>query len=199
VGSLQELPVTADVFDQGRAVLIEEGRLKNLGSRAGMRHSFCGIWARGPRRREESLMRRQIGLLSLVGTFGLLGAAVAQTPSPPAVGAAFDGTYRFVSSAKVNATYVARNGQMGPCPDRRAGPLHVVKGKAHYTNATGYRLTGTVGPQGELAMRVVAPPNTGNAGSHPIDIIVNGTIDGTGTAHARQSSNSCSYDFTWRK
>ena len=144
-------------------------------------------------------MRTQIGLLSIVGFFGLLAAADAQIPSPSTAGVAFDGTYRFVSSAKVNATYVARNGQMGPCQYRRAGPLHIAKGKAHYTTATGYRLTGTVGPQGELALRVVAPPNTSNAGSHPIDIIANGTIDGTGTARARQSGGSCSYNFVWRK
>jgi hypothetical protein len=46
----------------------------------------------------------------------------------------------------------------------------------HYTSATGYRLTGTVGPQGELAMHVLAPPNASNAGSAPIDLIVNGTL-----------------------
>jgi hypothetical protein len=69
----------------------------------------------------------------------------------------------------------------------------------HYTSATGYRLTGTVGPQGELAMHVLAPPNASNAGSAPIDLIVNGTIDGSGTARARQISHSCSYDFVWKK
>jgi hypothetical protein len=74
-----------------------------------------------------------------------------------------------------------------------------VKGQARYTAATGYKLRGTIGPQGELAMRVLAPPNSSNAGSRPIDIIVNGTIDGTGTARVRQSGGSCSYDFVWRK
>jgi hypothetical protein len=127
--------------------------------------------------------------------FGMLAAAAAQaqTPSP------YDGTYRFVSSAKLNATYVARNGRTGPCPDRRAGPLHIVNGQAHYTTATGYKLRGTVGPQGQLAMRIVAPPNSSNAGSAPLDIIVNGKLDNTGTARVRQTSNSCSYDFVWQK
>jgi hypothetical protein len=142
-------------------------------------------------------MRRRIGLLWIVGFFGLVAVADAQTPAPAR--GPFDGTYRFVSSAKVNSTYVTRNGRTGPCPDRRTGPLHVANSKARYTTATGYKLRGTVGSQGELAMRVLAPPNSSNAGSAPIDLIVNGTIDGVGTVHARQSSHSCSYDFVWQK
>jgi hypothetical protein len=144
-------------------------------------------------------MRRHIGLLSIVGFVGLLAAANAQTPAPSTGGTAFDGTYRFVSSANVDATYVTRNGRTGPCPNRRAGPLHVTNGRAHYTTATGYRLRGTVGPQGELAMRILAPTNSGNAGSSPLDITVSGSIDASGTAHVRQSSHSCSYDFVWQK
>jgi hypothetical protein len=144
-------------------------------------------------------MRRRIGLLWIVGFFGLLAAADAQTPSPSTARGLFDGTYRFVSSAKLNATYVTRNGRTGPCPDRRAGPLHVANGKARYTTATGYKLGGTVGPQGELELHVVAPPNSSNAGSSPIDLVVNGTIDGSGTVRARQISHSCSYDFVWQK
>lgn len=140
-------------------------------------------------------MRRRIGLLWIVGFFGLLAAADAQTPSPT-VGAPFDGTYRFVSSARVNKTYMTRKGQTGQCPDRRPGPLTIVQGQAQYTSATGYQLEGTVGSQGELAMRLVAP---GGGGSQPIEISVSGRIDGTGTAHARQRSNSCSYDFIWQK
>ena len=144
-------------------------------------------------------MRTHIGLFGAAGVFGLLTAANAQTPPPSAAGASFDGTYRFVSTAKVNPTYTTRNGQTGFCPDRRPGPLHVANGRARYTTTTGYRLTGTVGPQGELAMRVIAPPNSSNAGSFPLDINANGTIDGTGMARARQLSHSCSYDFVWQK
>jgi hypothetical protein len=142
-------------------------------------------------------MRRPIGLLWIVGFFGLVAAANAQGPST--AGTPFDGTYRLVSSAKVDATYVARNGQTGPCPDRLAGPLTVVNGQASYTTETGYRLAGTVGPQGQLALSLLAPTNSSNAGSHPIDIIVNGNIDRAGTARVRESSHSCSYDFTWQK
>ena len=144
-------------------------------------------------------MRMRYGIPGVVGFFGLLATANAQTPSAPAAGASFDGTYRFVSSAKVNPTYTARNGQMGFCPDRRPGPLHVANGQARYTAATGYRLTGTVGPQGELAMRGIAPPNTSNAGSRFIDVAANGQIDGAGMARARQLGGSCSYDFVWQK
>jgi hypothetical protein len=142
-------------------------------------------------------MRRQIALLGIVGFFGLLGAAVAQTPSS-VPGASFDGTYRFVSSASVNKTYVTRGGHMGQCPDRRAGPLTIFGGQAHYTTATGRKLKGRVGSQGELAMRLVAPPSSGG-GYRPFEISVSGNVDGAGTARARQKSNSCSYDFTWQK
>ena len=86
---------------------------------------------------------------------------------------------------------------MGQCPDRRAGPLTIAMGQARYTSATGRQLEGTVGSQGELAMRFVAPPGSG--GYRPIELIVSGRIDGTGTVRARQSSNSCSYDFIWQK
>ena len=144
-------------------------------------------------------MGKPIGLLGVIGFFGLLAAANAQTPPPAGAGASFDGTYRFVYSAKVNPTYTTRNGQTGFCPDRRPGPLHVANGRARYTTTTGYRLTGTVGPQGELAMRVIAPPNSSNAGAFPLEINANGTIDGTGMALARQLSHSCSYDFVWQK
>ena len=144
-------------------------------------------------------MRRRIGLLWIVALFGLLTAADAQTQAPSTARGPFDGTYRFVSSAKLSATYVTRNGRTGPCPDRREGPLHVEGGRARYTTATGYKLRGTVGPQGELELHVVAPPNASNAGSAPIDLVVNGSIDGSGTVHARQISHSCSYDFVWQK
>jgi hypothetical protein len=110
---------------------------------------------------------------------------------------AFDGTYQLVSSAKVDKTYTTRKGQMGQCPNRIAGPLTIVQGQARYTSATGYQVEGTVGSQGELAMRSSAPPTLG--GSQPIEISVYGRIDGTGTVRARQRSNLCSYDFVWRK
>ena len=141
-------------------------------------------------------MQKNIGWLSVAGFFGLLAAANAQTPPPSAAGTPFDGTYRLVSAATVNATYTTRKGQTGPCPNRRAGPLHIANGKARYTTATGYRVRGTVGPQGELAMGTQAP---GSWGSQPIDLSVSGSVDGNGTVRVRQLSHSCSYDFVWQK
>jgi hypothetical protein len=126
----------------------------------------------------------------------LLAAANAQTPPPAAAATPFDGTYRLVSAAKVNATYTTRKGQTGQCPDRRAGSLTIVNSQAQYTSATGYRVRGTVGPQGELAMRAVGPSSWAN---QPIDLSVSGTVDGAGTARVRQLSHSCSYDFVWQK
>ena len=141
-------------------------------------------------------MQKNIGWLWAVGFFGLLAAANAQTTPPTAGGTPFDGTYRLVSTATVNATYTTRKGQTGPCPNRRAGPLHIENGKARYTTATGYRVRGTVGPQGELAMRAIGPSSWA---SQPIDLSVSGTVDGAGIARVRQLSHSCSYDFVWQK
>lgn len=137
-------------------------------------------------------MKKSALCLSAAAFFSLATGASAQAPT-----GAFDGTYHFVSSAKVNATYVARNGQMGTCPERKPGPLHVANSRARYTTTTGYKFRGTVGSQGELAMRVLAPNNSG--GAQPLDMNSTGAIDGSGAAHARQSSNSCSYDFVWQR
>jgi hypothetical protein len=141
-------------------------------------------------------MQKHIGSLCAAGFFGFLAVANAQAPPLGAAGTPYDGTYRLVSAATVNATYTTRKGQTAPCPARRAGPLHIVKGQVRYTSATGYRVRGAVGPQGELAMRAEAPSKWG---SQPIDISVNGSIDGAGTVRARQLSHSCSYDFVWQK
>jgi hypothetical protein len=140
-------------------------------------------------------MQTQIGWVLVAGFCGLITAASAQPP-PAASGSPFDGTYRLVSSANVNATYTSRKGQTAPCPARRAGPFHIANGEARYTTATGLRVRGTVGPQGELAMRAEAPSKWG---TNPIDLSVSGTLDGSGTVRIRQLSHSCSYDFVWQK
>ena len=140
-------------------------------------------------------MQKSVGW-AWIGFFGSVAVANAQTPPPAAAGSPYDGTYRMVSSANVNATYTTRKGQTGPCPSRRAGPLHIENGRARYTSATGYRVRGTVGQQGELAMRAIGPSSWA---SQPIDLSVNGTVDGAGTAHVRQLGHSCSYDFVWQK
>lgn len=139
-------------------------------------------------------MRIQIGLLATVGLFGLFATANAQGPAPSAAAMGFDGTYRLVSSARVNPTYMSQNGHMGQCPDRRPGPLHIAGGHAHYMTATGYRMGGTVGPQGQLALQMEAA-----GGARTLAIKASGGIDGRGSVHVRQVASSCSYDFVWQK
>ena len=139
-------------------------------------------------------MLRQIGLVWIVAFVGSFSAAGAQTPPPSTAGAAFDGTYALVSSARVNQTFMTRKGQVGQCPDRRPGPLTVARGRARYKSATGYRLRGTVRPQGELTMRAEEP-----GGAREMDLDVRGSIAANGTVRARQEGNSCSYDFVWQK
>jgi hypothetical protein len=141
-------------------------------------------------------MQVQVAWLSVAGFSGLLAVANAQAASPVAAATPFDGSYRLVSAANVNATYTTRKGLTAPCPNRRAGPLHIENGRARYTTATGYRVRGTVGPQGELALRAAGPSSWSN---QPIDLSVSGTVDPSGTARVRQLSHSCSYDFVWQK
>src|SRR5215831_2764186 len=140
-------------------------------------------------------MQKHLAWLPVAGLFGVLATAHAQTPAS-AGGGSYDGNYRLVSSANVNTTYTTRKGQTAPCPGRRAGPLHITNGQVRYTTATGLRVRGTVGPQGELAMRAQAPSKWAN---QPIDLSVTGTVDGRGTARVRQLSHSCSYDFVWQR
>jgi hypothetical protein len=67
----------------------------------------------------EAFMQKDIGWLWIVGFFGLVSAAGAQAPSSPTASTQFDGTYRFVSSVKLNETYTTSRGgeRMGQCPD----------------------------------------------------------------------------------
>jgi len=141
-------------------------------------------------------MQKQLAWLPVAGLFGVLAAANAQTALAAAGGGSYDGNYRLVSSANVDTTYTTRKGQTAPCPSRRAGPLHITSGQARYTTATGLKVRGTVGPQGELAMQAEAPSKWG---TQPIDLSVNGKVDASGSAHVRQLSHSCSYDFVWQK
>ena len=140
-------------------------------------------------------MQKHLAWLPAAGLFSVLAAANAQTPPAAAGRGSYDGDYRLVSSANLNATYTSRKGQTAPCPSRRAGPLHITNGKARYTTATGLKVRGTVGPEGELAMQAAAPSKWG---AQPIDLSVNGTVAG-GTARVRQLSHSCSYDFVWQR
>lgn len=131
---------------------------------------------------------RIIGILAIVALVAVPTAVRAQAPST------FDGTYRLVASTKVTQTYTSKGGQSVPCPDRAAGPLTVQGGRAQYTSETGRALSGTVGPQGQLAMRAVEPGQ-----SRAVELSVSGSIDAAGTARARQVGFGCSYDFVWQR
>jgi hypothetical protein len=137
-------------------------------------------------------MRTQFGLISTCALAGLLAAAVAHA-QPASPNAAFDGTYRLVSSTKVNPMYT-KKGVSAPCPDRRPGPLTIAAGAARYTTASGYDVSGAVGPRGELALKMVAAGD-----SRPLELDAAGGIDANGKAYARQRGPSCSYDFVWQK
>ena len=63
-------------------------------------------------------MPRPIGLLSIVGFFGLLAVANAQTAPAPT---AFDGTYRPVSWTKANAMYTGQDRADGSMPGPKTG------------------------------------------------------------------------------
>ena len=143
-------------------------------------------------------MQQCIRWLWVVGVFGFSAVALAQAPAPSTAATAFDGTYAVVSSTKVNETYTERSGRLGQCPNRRPGPLHIINDQARYTTATGDKLRGSVGPQGQLAMRIITPPNSAGA-YRPVEINLSGGRDGSGTVRARQIGNSCSYDFVWQK
>jgi hypothetical protein len=139
-------------------------------------------------------MRKRANLLIIDGFFGLLAAANAQTPTPaPAAATTFDGTYWVISSTRANEMYTSYNGQMGMCPNRKPGPLHIVGGSAHYMTASGYRLGGTIRPQGELTLRSEMVGS-----SRPARLQASGTTNPSGTAHIRQVGSSCSYDFVWQ-
>jgi hypothetical protein len=139
-------------------------------------------------------MRRNIALLAAAACLGLVVAAHAQRPSPATAATQFDGTYAFVSATKLTETYVDENGRIGRCPDPGQGlPLTVADGQARYG-----RLTGTVGPNGELEIRFSLPAVNSMAGV-TYEVRTTGRIDSSGTVRARRSSYFCSYDVVWRK
>lgn len=146
-------------------------------------------------------MKKGVGWWCIIGFFGLIAAADAQTASPPSAGTQFDGTYRFVSATTLTETYMTTwRTRMGRCGDiRRMGPLTIANGQARYSGfgrITKEGFEGTVGPQGELNMRLAAPASHSSLG---VEIITHGTIDGNGIVRARQTGRSCSYDLVWQK
>jgi hypothetical protein len=146
---------------------------------------------------KDMRMQKHIGCLRIVGFFGLVAAANAETPSPPAPTTQFDGTYAFVSATKVNETYFATGtNRIGQCPDRSTpSALIIVNGQARLL-----KYGGTVGSQGELMMRRDPEPVGRGAGSFPgVDRTIIARTDGNGTVRARQISYLCNYDLVWQK
>ena len=84
-------------------------------------------------------MQKHFVWLWLVGFFGLVVAADAQTPSSSAANTQFGGTYAFVSSTRVNETYtVTGSNRFGQCGKmRRLGPLTIVNGQARFSGGGG--------------------------------------------------------------
>ena len=147
---------------------------------------------------EGGHIQRNLGWLWIVGFFGLLASANAQTASPPATTMQFDGTYAFVSATKVNETSMTTTStRLRPCWDITARPLTIANGRAKYSGFGRWgprEFDGTAGQQGELTMRSDLPDPHGR-----YLIMVNGRVDSNGAVRARQMAAYCSYELTWQK
>jgi hypothetical protein len=151
-------------------------------------------------------MTKNIGWLAIVGFFSLLAAAEAQTPAPPTATTAFDGTYTPVSLTPVNSQgplvgtgdpYIKAVYQ---CPLFKPAPLTIERGQARISNpTTGNQFAGTVGPQGELAMRLINPGAWPEGIMPGNEIILSGRINRDGTVRARSVMRACAYDVVWQK
>lgn len=139
-------------------------------------------------------MQNRIGFTSIVGAFGMLLMLNTQAVSQTAASSPFDGTYILVSTTTLTRTTVARSGDMSTCPEMTPGPLNISQGQISYATSTGRQLAGAVTAQGLFEIRVMEP-----GGSRPLEMNVNGAVDGTGVVRARQEGNSCSYDLVWQK
>ena len=65
--------------------------------------------------------------------------------------------------------------------------------------AMGNQFAGTVGPQGELVMRVVGPAAWPEGVMPGYEINLGVRIDRNGTARGRAVSRACAYDLVWEK
>jgi len=76
----------------------------------------------------------------------------------------------------------------------KLGMLNISQGQVSYVTPSGRQLAGAVTAQGIFEIRVMEP-----GGSRPLEMDVNGVVDGAGMVRARQRGNSCSYDLVWQK
>jgi hypothetical protein len=145
-------------------------------------------------------MQNDIRLLSIVGFFGCVAAANAQTQSPPAVNTQFDGTYAFVSATKVNETWRDYHNREYPCGDYpKGGLLTIVNGYARYTVwGRGY-YEGTVSSRGELTIRFANTVTQGGWAGVGQERMIFGKIGGGGTARVRRIAAACNYDLVLQK
>lgn len=144
-----------------------------------------------------TITKGQTRLPLFEGTVGPHGELAMQIPSPSNANSQFDGRYVFVSSVRLSETYTSATGRIGQCGDaKRVGTLTVVNGKAGYQNRVDEVLEGTVGSQGELAMRYAGAVSKS---PDPAETVTHGRIDGSGAVSARQITRWCSYDLIWQK
>jgi hypothetical protein len=137
-------------------------------------------------------MQKHFAWWAMIGSFGSLAAAHAQTQPSQAPVTKYDGTYAFVSSAKVNETTRAlpQNTLTDAGTGIRRSPLVIVNGKARLL-----KYGGTVRGQGELLMRRDSEPYGRCGGcSTGIKVIISGRIENNGRVWARQTGYYCSYD-----
>jgi hypothetical protein len=140
-------------------------------------------------------MQKDVGWLWIAGFFISLAATNAQTPSPPTANTQFDGKYTFVSSTNLSETFMTREtNRIYRCRDLRGrGPLTIANGHARYNDQEG-----TVGPHGDLLMRIAPTPR--NRGESPgTEGVTSGWIDGNGTVRACFVSYYCNRDLIWKK
>jgi hypothetical protein len=122
----------------------------------------------------------------MVGFLGLLDAAAAETPPSSTSGAAFDGTYNFVSSTKLAETYIATGtSRMAQCPDRIAGPRTIVNAvyHRHPRETGGFRRNSWVS---ERADDEICPPQYWRAADRE-----NATRHGRRYRHSTRGAERC--------
>lgn len=122
-------------------------------------------------------------------------------PVSQTAGSQFDGTYAFVSSTKLTEMYTVPNGRMRQCPDWTAGPLTSRGCRRGFppllaVSPDHMDFEGTVGLQGELGMRSLAPDLLRE---DIAERLLRGRIDGTRTVRAHLTGRWCNYDYVWRK
>lgn len=143
-------------------------------------------------------MQKHTGWLWLLGLFGLIATADAQTSQRTTIDTKYDGAYKLVSATSVNETWVSPDTAYSfRCGQQTGGPLIILNGQARFSNpARDFR--GIVEPHGEFMIRGVAEPSSRGMENGPLRYII-GRIDSSGTVRARMMNGACYYDLIWQK